>query len=80
MAKGQMRTTKEKKKPKATRTSPSNCHPISWRRCRAPPAAPTACRPAKRPDNQRRPTVPDFDFAGNSLACLAISRQVNNST
>src|SRR5262249_12903548 len=31
-------------------------------------------------NNHRRPTVPAFDSAGSSLDCLAISRQVSNST
>ena len=81
MAKGQMRSAKEKKKPKADKDKPKQLSAYKLAQMQGSSSSPYSTPPgARSPDGQRRPTVPIFESAGSSLACLAISRQVSNST
>ena len=80
MAKGQMRAVKEKKKPKADKDKPKQLSAYKLAQMQGSSGSPTVLRPAKSPEPQRWPDVPILDSAGSSWACLAISRQVSNST
>src|SRR5262249_24394782 len=61
---------RKRRNPRPTRTSPSNFRPTNWRRCRAHPAALTALRQARSPEQSLPADGPGFRFCWHLVGLL----------